>query len=154
MSDLIGLPEIIDENLHYSIIYCTTNIKTGKKYIGKCQLWSKITKPPLKGKKRKRKIIKSSDYLNYYGSSEQLKKDLEQYGKENFTREVLDIASCKWEASMLELLYQLKYNVLNSDEYLNGILNIRLSKCPENLKDKYKNLKLDFSFGDDNLNLQ
>jgi hypothetical protein len=153
MSDWIGIPAIIDENLHYSIIYCTTNIKTGKKYIGKCQLWSKITKPPLKGKKRKRKITKSSDYLNYYGSSEQLKKDLEEYGRENFTREVLDIASCKWEAAMLELLYQLKFNVLNSDEYLNGILNIRLCKCPENLKEKYKNFKLDFSFDNDNINL-
>jgi hypothetical protein len=153
MSDWIGLPDIIDENKHFSIIYCTTNNITGMKYIGKKQLWSKLTKPPLKGTKRKRKVTKPSDYLKYYGSSEQLKKDLEQYGTENFTREVLDIASCKWESAMLELLYQLHNNVLNSDEFLNGIINIRLTKCPLHLKDKYKNFKLDFSFGDDNIKL-
>jgi len=154
MSDWIGLPDNIDENKHFSIIYCTTNIKTGKKYIGKCQLWSKVTKPPLKGKTRKRKSTKPSDYLNYYGSSEQLKKDLHEYGKENFKREVLDIASCKWEACYLELLHQLKNNVLNSDEFLNGIINLRIGKCPEHLKEKYKNFKLDFSFGDDNVDSQ
>lgn len=153
MSDWIGLPDNIDENKHFSIIYCTTNNITGIKYIGKKQLWSKLTKPPLKGYKRKRKITKPSDYLEYYGSSEQLKKDLELYGKENFTREVLDIASCKWEASFQELLWQLKYNAISSDDYLNGILNIRLIKMPEKLRPKYKNFKLDFSFSDDNINL-
>lgn len=153
MSDWIGLPDIIDENIHFSIIYCTTNNITGMKYIGKKQLWSKITKPPLKGTKRKRKVTKPSDYLKYYGSSEQLKKDLDQYGNENFTREVLDIASCKWEASFQELLWQLKYNAISSDDYLNGILNIRLIKMPEKLRLKYKNFKLDFSFGDDNIKL-
>jgi hypothetical protein len=146
MNDWIGLPEIIDENVHYSIIYKTTNLVTGISYIGKCQLWSKITKPPLKGKKRKRKIIKISDYLNYYGSSEQLKKDLELYGKENFTREVLDIASCKWESAILELLWQIHYNVITSDEFYNGILNVRIPKCPKHLKEKYKNLSMTFKF--------
>ncbi len=154
MSDWIGLPDIIDENKHFSIIYCTINNITTKKYIGKCQLWSKITKPPLRGYKRKRKITKPSDYLNYYGSSEQLKKDLELYGRENFTRKVLDIATCKWEACYLELLHQLHNNVLNSDEYLNGIINLRIGKIPEHLKEKYKNFKLDFSFNDDTLNLK
>jgi hypothetical protein len=149
MSNWIGLPDNIEEDKHFSIIYLTNNNITGKKYIGKKQLWSNLTKPPLKGYKRKRKITKPSDYLEYYGSSEQLKKDLEQYGKENFTREVLGIATCKWEASFQELLYQLKYNVISSDEYLNGIVNIRLTKMPEKLKSKYKNFKLDFSFGDE-----
>lgn len=149
MSEWIGMPDTIDENIHFSVIYCTTNTITNKKYIGKCQLWSNITRPPLKGKKRKRKIVKPSDYLNYYGSSEQLKKDLENYGKDNFTREVLDIASCKWEACMLELLYQLKYNVICSDEYLNGIINLRIGSCPLHLKEKYKKFRLDFCFNDD-----
>ena len=130
MNPWIGLPETIDPEKHFSIIYKTTNMITGISYIGKCQLWSKITRPPLKGKTRKRKCTKPSDYLNYYGSSEQLKEDLALYGKENFTREVLDIASCKWEACYLELLHQLSNNVLNSDDYLNGIINLRIGKVP------------------------
>jgi hypothetical protein len=146
MSDWVNLPENINETEHFSIIYCITNTITGKKYIGKCQLWSKLTKPPLKGTKRKRKINKPSNYMQYYGSSEQLKKDLIEFGKENFTREVLDVASCKWEASFLELLYQLQNNAISSDDYLNGIINIRLCKMPAHLREKYKNFKLDFNF--------
>ena len=153
MSDWIGMPDIIDENKHFSVIYCTTNKVTGIMYIGKKQLWSKISKPPLKGCKRKRIITKPSDYLKYYGSSEQLKKDLEIYGKNNFTREVLSIATCKWESSFQELLWQLKYNVISCDDYLNGIINIRLTKMPEKLREKYKHFRLDFSFGNDNINL-
>lgn len=146
MSDWVNLPETINETEHFSIIYCITNTITGKKYIGKCQLWNKLTKPPLKGTKRKRKITKPSNYMQYYGSSEQLKKDIIEFGKESFTREVLDLASCKWEASFLELLYQLKYNAISSEDYLNGIINIRLCKMPVHLRDKYKNFKLDFNF--------
>lgn len=145
MSDWIGLPDEITED-DFGIVYRITNNVTGIKYIGKKQLWSVIKKPPLKGKLRKRKVIKPSKYNDYYGSSEQLKKDLLQYGKENFKREVLSITTCKWESSFLELMWQLKENVINSDEYLNGILNIRLPKMPEKLRPKYKNLKITVSF--------
>ena len=150
MSDWIGLPENITEE-HLSIIYKITNKTTLKSYVGKCQLWSTKKLPPLKssGKTRKRKVTKPSNYLNYYGSSEELKKEVEQYGKDNYIREVLDIASCKWDAAYKELLYQIKYNVIQSDEFYNGILNVRLIKMPFKLRDSYKNLKVDIQFGHD-----
>ena len=148
MSDWIGLPENITEE-HFSIIYKITNKLTNKKYVGKCQLWSTIKKPPLKGKTRKRKVTKPSNYLNYYGSSEELTKEVEQYGKDNYIREVLDIASCKWDASYKELLYQIKYNVIQSEDFYNGILNVRLIKMPLKLRDSYKNLKVDIQFNHD-----
>jgi len=143
----IGLPDNIDD--YYSIIYLITDITTNKKYIGKKQLHSTIKKPPLKGYKRKRIITKPSDYLTYYGSSEELKRNVSQFGTENYKREVLDVASCKWEAAYLELLYQLKYNVITSEEYLNGILNVRLVKTPKHLKSKYENFWIDFGFNND-----
>ena len=146
MSDWVNLPENINETEHFSIIYCITNTITSKKYIGKCQLWIKLTKPPLKGTKRKRKITKPSNYMQYYGSSEQLKKDLIEFGKENFTREVLDVASCKWDASYKELLWQIKLGVISSDDYYNGIINVRLPKMPPKLRDSYKNLKINIEF--------
>lgn len=143
----IGLPENIDD--YYSIIYLITDLTTNKKYIGKKQLHSTIRKPALKGYKRKRIITKPSDYLTYYGSSEELKRNVLQYGTENYKREVLDLASCKWEAAYLELLYQLKYNVITSEDYLNGIIHARLTKTPKNLKEKYKHFWLDFGFKND-----
>jgi hypothetical protein len=149
MSDWIGLPENITEEEHFGIIYCITNNITNKKYIGKKQLWSTTKRPPLKGKTRKRKVTKSSDYLNYYGSSEELKKEVSQYGKENFTREVLGISSCKWESAWLEMMWQIKLNVLNSDDFHNGIINIRLGVVPKHLKEKYKNFWVDFGFNHD-----
>lgn len=137
MSKWIGLHDKLDELEHFGIIYRITNLINNRKYIGKKQLWSKIKKPPLKGNKRKRIITKPSDYEQYYGSSEELKKDILQYGKENFKREVLQYCSCKWELAYCELQWQLKENVLIRDDYYNGIVNLRIGKVPNGLKEKY-----------------
>lgn len=135
----IGLPDTITPD-NYAIIYRITNKINNKQYIGKKQLWKKVTKPPLKGKKRKRVEYKLSDYESYYGSSEDLKKDVLELGVENFQRDVLEIVSCKWEASYIELYYQLTEQVMFKDNFYNGILNIRLPKPPKNLdlSTKYK----------------
>lgn len=149
MNDWIGLPDDLDNEEYLGFIYVITNTTTNRKYIGKKQLWSTTRKPPLKGKKRKRVVVKPSDYLTYHGSSEELKADIELNGTDHYKREVLAMTTCKWEAAWLELLYQLKYNVILSDEYLNGILNIRLIKIPKGMREKYKNFKLDFSLNSD-----
>ena len=132
-NDWINLPDILDKEKHFAIIYKITNLITNRKYIGKKQIWSKKTRPPLKGKKRKRIEWVQSDYKSYYGSSEELKKDIVIYGVDNFKREVLDIASCKWDAAYIELYYQLTEQVIFKDDYYNGIINIRLPKPPKNL---------------------
>lgn len=146
MSDWIGLPDNLNEDEHFGIIYKITSNITGKYYIGKKQLWSTTKRPPLKGKTRKRKVTKPSDYQSYYGSSEEFKKEIEQYGKDNFTREVLAITSCKWDASYKELLWQIKLGVISSDEYYNGIINVRLPKMPLKLREQYKNIKIEIEF--------
>ena len=146
MSEWIGMPDNLNESLHHSIIYRTTNLITNKKYIGKKLLWTTTKRPPLKGYKRKRLITKPSDYLTYYGSSEELKTEILLIGKENYKREVLEVCSCKWEASFLELMWQLKENVIITDNYHNGILNLRIPKIPKHLQDKYKNFKCNFTF--------
>lgn len=127
-----NLPDDLNEN-HFAIIYKITNKITNKKYIGKKQLWKKVTKPPLKGKKRKRIEYKKSDFETYYGSSEELKNDITLYGINNFDREVLDVATCKWDAAYIELYYQLTEQVMFKEDYYNGIINIRLPKPPKNL---------------------
>lgn len=149
MSDWIGLPEVITEE-HHSFVYMITNLITNEKYIGRKNLWVCQKKPPIKGKTRKRKVIKPSDYQKYYGSSEKFKLDVIKYGKENFKREVLEVTSCLWESGFVELMYQLKHGALMSDEFLNGIIHIRLNGPPAHLKDKYKNFWVDFGFNRDN----
>jgi len=133
MSNWKNLPEDLNIDDHYAIIYKITNTITNRKYIGKKQLWSKITRPPLKGKKRKRIEYKKSDYITYYGSSTELKEDIIKYGIDNFQREILEIVKCKWEAAYVELYYQLKEQVIFRDDYYNGIINIRLPKPPKDL---------------------
>lgn len=136
MQNWIGLPEILTEE-HHSFVYKITNLITGKKYIGKKQIWQTIKRPPLKGQKKKRKITKESDYKDYYGSSEELKRDVITYGKENFQREILEICSCKWECAYLELEWQIKERVLFREDYYNGIINLRIGAVPAHLKAKY-----------------
>ena len=50
-------------------IYKIINHQTGEYYIGKKSLYAKRTLPPLKGYKRKRKVVKESKWLEYRSSN-------------------------------------------------------------------------------------
>ena len=97
---------------HYSFVYVITNTANGRKYVGKKFLWSQRTLPPLKGQTRKRKVVKPSDWEKYYGSCKPLIKDIEKYGKEAFTREIIELYPDKREANYAELCFQIYANVL------------------------------------------
>jgi len=146
--DWEGVPKDIEN--YFGFIYCVTrlNALSGEKskYIGKKQFTNKIKRKPLKGKKRSRRDTKESDWRDYYGSSKELKEMLEKHGKENFKREILTLSTCKWESAFLELIFQLKNNVIISDEFLNGVMNLRIPKIPAHLREKYKNFKIDVQF--------
>ena len=53
-------PDLIDINEWFGFIYRIVELDTGRQYIGKKQFWSKVTKPPLKGRKNKRRSRKES----------------------------------------------------------------------------------------------
>ena len=99
---------------HYSFVYVITNTANGRKYVGKKFLWSQRTLPPLKGQTRKRKVVKPSDWEKYYGSCKPLIKDIEKYGKEAFTREIIELYPDKREANFAELRFQIMWNVLDA----------------------------------------
>ena len=63
-------------------VYLITNTTTGQKYVGKKLAKFKTTKPPLKGKKNKRRGYKESDWRTYYGSSDRLNADVAALGEE------------------------------------------------------------------------
>lgn len=115
-------------------VYLITNISTGKKYIGKkLAKFSKTTYKVVKlknGTKKKKKIRSKidSDWQEYYGSSEALSKDVQEQGAENFKREILYYCSSKAECSYLEAREQFDRRVLESDDYYNGHIQVRVHK--------------------------
>ena len=111
---------------YIGFVYLITNIKTGQKYIGKKLAQFKRTRPPLKGRKLKRRSTVESDWRDYWGSSDRLNADVQALGVENFTREILYYCKSKGEMSYLEAREQFERRVLESDEYYNGIINVRV----------------------------
>ena len=107
-------------------VYLITNLKTKQKYIGKKLAKFKTTKPPLKGKKNKRRGKKESDWRDYWGSSDRLQADVAELGENNFTREILYLCRSRAEMSYIEAREQFDRRVLESDEYYNGIINVRV----------------------------
>jgi hypothetical protein len=107
-------------------VYLITNLTNNRKYIGKKLARFKTTKPPLKGKKNKRRGYKESDWREYWGSSDKLQEDVKSLGEENFTREILYFCKSRAEMSYIEAREQFDRRVLETDDYYNGIINVRV----------------------------
>ena len=118
------IKEIPDE--YEGFVYLITNKKTGQKYIGKKLAKFKTTKPPLKGRKNKRRGYKESDWRTYYGSSDRLNADVAELGEKHFTREILYLCKGRGEMSYIEAREQFDRRVLETDDYYNGIINVRV----------------------------
>lgn len=80
-------------------IYITTNLINGKRYIGQ------------------HKTSNSND--SYLGSGKLLREALTKYGRENFTKEILDICETAQEANEKERYYIALYNAVESDDFYN-----------------------------------
>jgi len=107
-------------------VYLITNLTNNRKYIGKKLARFKTSKPPLKGRKNRRRGTKESDWREYYGSNDELNKDIEQLGTENFQREILYYCNSKAECSYIEAREQFRHKVLESQEYYNGHIQVRV----------------------------
>ena len=118
------ITEIPDE--YEGFVYLITNLTNNQKYIGKKLAKFKTTKPPLKGKKNKRRGYKESDWQTYWGSSDRLNADVASLGEDKFTREILYLCKGRGEMSYIEAREQFDRRVLETDEYYNGIINVRV----------------------------
>ncbi len=137
-NDKIFTENDIDTN--YGFVYIITNHVTNRKYIGKKLFWSSKTKQV--NKKRKKYKVES-DWKDYYGSNDELKKDIEKYGKENFSRTIIHLCKSKGECSYLEAKEQFNNNVIESDEYYNTWIMVRVRNS--HIKDLIERKKVEFS---------
>ena len=113
-------------------VYIITNNTTGRKYIGKkLAKFSKTTYKMVKlknGNKKKKKIRSKieSDWQEYYGSNIELNQDVANLGTDNFTREILYYCTSKAECSYIEAREQFSRKVLESTDYYNGHIQVRV----------------------------
>ena len=70
----------------FGFVYRIINLQNGREYIGRKYFW-KFRTP--KGKKRK--VKSESDWKKYYGSCPELKEEIEQLGRQNFSRAILSL---------------------------------------------------------------
>ena len=107
-------------------VYEITNIENGKKYIGKKLSKFKRSRPPLKGRKNKRRYKVDSNWQDYYGSSDSLNDDIIKLGKKKFRREILFFCKNKSELNYIEAREQFARKVLESNNYYNGHIRVRV----------------------------
>lgn len=112
---------------YVGFVYLIENIFTKKKYIGK-KLFTSVRTKKVKGKSRRKKVTKQSDWQNYYGSNNQLKADVKQFGVTCFRREILHLCKTKGTCSYLELKEQILHNALESENFYNDQIYVRIHR--------------------------
>ena len=91
----------------FGFVYRITNLQNGREYIGRKYFW-KFRTP--RGKKRK--VKSESDWKNYYGSSEELKEEIQQLGRHNFSRVMLSLHKTAGKTNYEETRQLFTNNVL------------------------------------------
>ncbi len=112
-------------NDHSGFVYIITNLLTGRMYVGQKNFWMPKTRM-VKGKKKKTKVV--SDYMNYYGSNEELKKHVVDHGVENFKREIIHLCKNKGTQNYLELREQIDRRVMEKDDYYNSFVGGKIHR--------------------------
>ena len=120
-NEITNMPEDV-----VGFVYMITNTTNGRMYIGKKLAKFKRSRPPLKGRKNKRRYKVDSDWQDYYGSSDDLTIDVKKLGKDKFKREILFYCKSKAELSYVEAREQFARKVLESNDYYNGHIRVRV----------------------------
>ena len=103
----------------FGFIYEVIHQPTGRKYIGKKVLEFNRKLPPLKGQKRKRSVVKESDWKTYYGSHKDIVTLIKEGKQQEFTREILQYVPSKKLLTYFECKYLFIKEVLEGNDYIN-----------------------------------
>lgn len=120
--------EEADIGEYEGFVYLITEIHTGKKYIGKKIFFNKVSKPPLKGKKRRRISKKFSDWETYYGSSDSMKEAIDSNGIAAYKREIIRLCKSKSEMSYVESKEIFVRDALINTDYYNNWISCRIQR--------------------------
>lgn len=124
LAEGVELPQAVPLGFVYKI----TRREDGKFYWGQKKVVAVETRAPLKGKKRRRRFLRQTDWREYCGSSSELAADIARYGEKAFDFAIHMFVETKWELSYWELWHQMHDQVLFRRDSYNGIINVRLSK--------------------------
>lgn len=116
----------------FGFVYLITNLLNGRKYLGK-KLFTKASRKQTKGKIKKIRV--SSDWKNYWSSSDTLKEDVKNLGESNFSREILHLCKTRSEASYYETYEIFVRKALIDESFYNQWVSARIRK--EHLKDLF-----------------
>ena len=97
MSNDVIYEEVIKDP--YGFIYITTNMCDGKRYLGQKRF--------------------DDEWQNYLGSGTVFKRAIKKYGKENFVRNIIDIAYSEDELNQKEYDYSVFLDVVESNDWYN-----------------------------------
>ena len=117
---------------YVGFVYIITNTISGRMYVGKKLARFKTTRYKMHTQKNGKKVRKkirgavASDWQEYYGSSDQLNRDVESLGRDQFRREILYYCRSKAECNYIEAREQFSRKVLESAQYYNGHIRVRV----------------------------
>ena len=98
----------------FGYVYRITNLQNGKQYIGRKYFYQKR-----KPKGGKRRVTSESDWKRYYGSSDELKRDIKKFGKLAFKREIISLHKTLGKVNYEETRQLFLNNVLT--EHVDGL---------------------------------
>lgn len=111
---------------YQGFIYEITELRTGKKYIGKKNFWRPKTLPKNSKRSRRVKTKVESDWRTYYGSNVELQRLVEEHGPDEYERVILRLCKTKGEMSYFEAKLQFEKDVLLSDKYYNEFIGCKI----------------------------
>lgn len=121
ITDISDMPEGT-----YGFVYLITHTPTNKKYIGKKVTYFtrkvKLTKKEISeqtgpGRKPTTKLVtKESDWVGYYGSNKEFLSLTRTFPKEEFQKEILELATGKKMLTYYECKYLFKYSAIENNE--------------------------------------
>ena len=122
--------EIGDDEIegYAAFVYIITNLIDNKRYIGK-KIFTSIRRKKVKGKTRRKKVQKESDWKSYYGSNSRLLEDIEKLGRDKFEREIVKLCKTRGTASYWEAKLQMQHEVLEKpDDFYNDWIMVKVHR--------------------------